>query len=450
MSASEVAKTGEPGKSSSSWVGGALSALNGVRAQWSSPALATLVSSAEASWKKLLFPTTKVESWKYTNADPLASGSFSPVVSPGAVSKDDVARFVVKDTNPLLCVLVDGVFSSELSSNESIEGVTISSIRALSAGSQEALAAKLGSTQVHSKEPFAALATALLQDGVVISVARGVAAKRPIQVISLASKSASNSVITPRLFIELGELAELSVIETHGCVGAQNYLSLPVIESVVADSARLTLTKIALDDVTAYHVAHAVTEQGRASFTKALVFSFGGKLVRNSADIELKGSSSEATINGLSILGGSQHVDNTTSIHHIEPSCESRELFKGVYADESRGVFSGTIVVESEAQKTNAFQSNQTLLLSPTASIDTRPQLKIWADDVKCTHGATIGQLDETALYYLRSRGLDLAEAKRCLVKAFTGEVVSSLNDAPLEAFVGEIVGATLEKLQSA
>lgn len=449
MSGSEVAKPVEAIQGSTSWVGSALDSVKKGRADWGSSSLKALTSSAEASWKKLLFPSTKVEAWKYTNADTLASGSFSAVLSSGDVTREEFAHLIVKDANPVVLVLVDGVYSEALSSNESLKGVTITSIRELAAGKHEALAEKIGATKVHADAPFAALATALLQDGIAVSVARNVRAERPLQIISLATKSASKSVIAPRLFIEVGELAELTVIETHASVGAEGYLSLPVIESVVADSARLTLTKIVLDDASAYHVAHSVTEQGRVSYSKALVFSFGGKLVRNSADIELKGSGSEAIINGLSILGDSQHVDNTTSIHHIEPSCESRELFKGVYADSSRGVFSGTIVVESEAQKTNAFQSNQTLLLSSNASIDTRPQLKIWADDVKCTHGATIGQLDETALYYLRSRGFDVAEARRCLVKAFAGEVVSSLENDSLEAFVGEVVGVTLEKLQS-
>jgi Fe-S cluster assembly protein SufD len=161
----------------------------------------------------------------------------------------------------------------------------------------------------------------------------------------------------------------------------------------------------------------------------------------------LRGANSQSLLNGLSLLSGTQHVDNTTLIHHIEPSAESREHFKGIYAGESRGVFSGTITVEKIAQKTNAFQSNQALLLSSDASIESRPQLKIWADDVKCTHGATVGQLDADALFYLRSRGIGEDAAKAFLVHAFASEVLSSVAVAPVKEYVEGIISSRLDTL---
>jgi Fe-S cluster assembly protein SufD len=434
---------------SGAWVAGALDSAQQQRGGWQSAALSALVASAEKSWGKVLFPSTRVESWKYTSVESITSGNFK-ATSPGAtVTLEDIDGYIVKALNPYLIVLVNGHYEPKLSTQEFVKGVTVLTSQELASGKNEERASRIGASQAHANNPFVALATALMTECVTISVDRGTRVERPIQVISVVTKEGAGAVITPRLMIEVAELAELAVIESHVTLGATSYLTIPVVESFVAESGRLRATKIELDSDDAFHVAHNVTEQGRASYTRALVFSFGGRLVRNAGDIELKGSGCDATINGLSVLNRAQHVDNTTSIHHIEPACESRELFKGIYSGESKGVFSGTIVVESEAQKTNAFQSNQTLLLSPTASIDTRPQLKIWADDVKCTHGATVGQLDEMAMFYLRSRGIDQDEAKRCLVKAFASEVVSSLECDALEAYVGELLTAKLESLRS-
>jgi Fe-S cluster assembly protein SufD len=194
-------------------------------------------------------------------------------------------------------------------------------------------------------------------------------------------------------------------------------------------------------------VSTTTVDQGRDATVRTHIFSFGGALVRNNAQVALKGSASNAVLNGLSVLSGSQHVDNTTLIHHIEPSAESREHFKGIYADESRGVFSGTITVEKIAQKTNAFQSNQALLLSPSASIETRPQLKIWADDVKCTHGATVGQLDADALFYLRSRGIDRDIARNFLIHAFASEVLTSVENVKVREYVEGVLSGVLGSL---
>jgi Fe-S cluster assembly protein SufD len=218
--------------------------------------------------------------------------------------------------------------------------------------------------------------------------------------------------------------------------GGEKYLSLPVAEIVAADNAIVDYYKYQQEAVSANHVSNTIVSQGRSGNVSTHIFSFGGALVRNNVTANLKGSGANAVLNGLSVLSGTQHVDNTTEIHHIEPSIESREHFKGIYADASRGVFSGTITVDQIAQKTNAFQSNQALLLSPNASIETRPQLKIWADDVKCTHGATVGQLDQDAMFYLRSRGIGREEARNFLIHAFASEVLSTVKVPALKEYV--------------
>ena len=240
------------------------------------------------------------------------------------------------------------------------------------------------------------------------------------------------------------EQSQLTVIESHVALDSVKYLALPVVEIHADDAAVVDYYKFQDESRDAFHVASMTVDQGRSGSVSTHVFSFGGALVRNNINNLLKGSGAFSVLNGLSVLNGSQHVDNSTLIHHIEPSIESREHFKGIYADDSRGVFSGTITVEQIAQKTNAFQSNQALLLSPSASIETRPQLKIWADDVKCTHGATVGQLDEDAMFYLRSRGVGREEARNFLIHAFASEVLTTCKVVPLREYVEGAITAKL------
>jgi Fe-S cluster assembly protein SufD len=237
----------------------------------------------------------------------------------------------------------------------------------------------------------------------------------------------------------------MTVVESHVGAAGIRYLSLPIVELAAGAGACVDYYKIQVESQQAFHVAGLTALQGRDAQIKVHMFSFGGALVRNNAQTLLNGSGAHAVLNGLSVLAGSQHVDNATLIHHIEPHGESREHFKGIYRDASKGVFSGTITVEKIAQKTNAFQSNQALLLSSDASIESRPQLKIWADDVKCTHGATVGQLDADALFYLRSRGVGEQEAKAFLVHAFASEVLSSVDAIPVKEYVEKLITEKLE-----
>jgi Fe-S cluster assembly protein SufD len=235
------------------------------------------------------------------------------------------------------------------------------------------------------------------------------------------------------------------VVESHTGVEGACYLSLPITEIRADSNAQVDYYKIQVESTEAFHVSGLVAQAHRDAHVRNHIFSFGGALVRNNAQMLLRGAQSQAVLNGLSLLNAEQHVDNTTLIHHIEPSAESREHFKGIYSGKSRGVFSGTITVDKIAQKTNAFQSNQALLLSSDASIESRPQLKIWADDVKCTHGATVGQLDKDALFYLRSRGLSLEAAKGFLVHAFASEVLTSVQVNSVRDYVEQLISARLD-----
>jgi Fe-S cluster assembly protein SufD len=338
-------------------------------------------------------------------------------------------------------VFVDGVYTPELSQNSSEKGLRISRLRD---GSDSETVGSLG---LHKEEAFAALATSLMSDAVCISVERGKALTAPIQVVHLATEASERCVITPRILIDAAESSQITVVESHGGKEGVRYLSLPIAEIRAQQNAKVDYYKLQLESQSAYHVSGTVAVSERDAEVRSHIFSFGGALVRNNAQMLLRGANAQSTLNGLSLLSGEQHVDNTTLIHHIEPSAESREHFKGIYAGHSRGVFSGTITVEKIAQKTNAFQSNQALLLSPNASIESRPQLKIWADDVKCTHGATVGQLDSDALFYLRSRGIGKEAAKAFLVHAFASEVLSSVVLVPLKEYVEGIISKRLDAL---
>jgi Fe-S cluster assembly protein SufD len=408
-----------------------------------SPELLTCIGEARQVWSKLLFPTPKLESWKYTNPEPIAQG---PFVLGAATDIPAAEKMLSEAIIPGLAdaarvVFVDGVYSEVLSKSVSLPGVALSRI----AQAKGDAAAQVGSLGLHREEPFAALSTALLSDGVCISLQRGCVVSTPIHVVHLSTGASAGCVCAQRLFIHAAESSQVSVIESHYGAAGVRYLSLPIAEIRAEANAKVDYYKIQNESTSSFHVSGVTVEQHRDAEARTHIFSFGGALVRNNAQVLLRGSNSHAVLNGLSLLSGKQHVDNATLIHHIEPSAESREHFKGIYAGESRGVFSGTITVEKIAQKTNAFQSNQALLLSSDAGIESRPQLKIWADDVKCTHGATVGQLDADALFYLQSRGISKEAAKAFLVHAFASEVLSSVQLPAVKEYVEGLISLRLD-----
>lgn len=426
-----VAVTEKKEGSSQGWVAAAI--VEAKKRQSSNPALthyADLFRDAESVWNKVLFPTPRLENWKYTNTEEIAKGAFALATQQAtAISPKDLEAMLPAGLQAHNLVFVDGIFAPALSAKGSPTGARITRLA-------ESADGNVGSLAPHKEDAFAALATTLLCDGVSISVERSKVVTTPIHIVHIATGASAYRVVTPRLFVDAGEASQVTIIESYLSTGTGKYLSMPVAEILAHDGALVDYYKCQLEDVQASHVSNLCVSQARSGSVSVHIFSFGGGLVRNNATTSLKGSGATTTLNGLSVLSGTQHVDNSTVIHHIEPTIESREHFKGIYADSSRGVFSGTIIVDQIAQKTNAFQSNQALLLSPKASIETRPQLKIWADDVKCTHGATVGQLDEEAMFYLRSRGIGKEDARNFLVHAFASEVVTGVRVPALKEYV--------------
>ncbi len=432
---------------SNDWAVRAIGEAESIRARGSqipSEVLA-LIAEAQGTWRKLCFPTSRLEAWKYTNPDRIAKGAF--VLLEKEQHEPEVSQILAKALiagyeAASLLVFVDGVFSARDSRILQEDGLAIERLQAGSTA-----AGRVGYLGQHRDEAFAALATALLSDCVFVTARSGCSIQAPIQIVQIATKRAAGAVITPRVSVHAESNASVTVVESHLGEAGVAYLSLPMVELSAESGARIDYYKIQRESEQAYHVAGITADQARDSEIRSHIFAFGGALSRNNAQVLLKGSGSNGVLNGLSLLNDDQHVDNATLIHHVEPNCESREHFKGIYAGKSKGVFSGTITVDKIAQKTNAFQSNQALLLSADASIESRPQLKIWADDVKCTHGATVGQLDADALYYLRSRGVAERDARAFQVRAFASEVLLSVNSQPVRRHLEQLVGEKLAEM---
>ena len=371
-------------------------------------------------------PTTKHEDWKYTNLQNIARASYLPSEKPAALPNEaSLQRYFLPDAGITRLTFIDGHFVAGFSHTGPLaKGISVSALSTAS-GDLEKLAEKqISKLAVIDEQPLHALNAAFFQDGAVIHAARGAEAAHPIHLVFIATGSKKSALIPVRNIIVAEENSRLEVIETYAGPDAADYLSSSVTEVLVGPRANVDHTKVQREGNAANHFGSLAVEQCGASRFASHSFAFGGLLVRNEITPLLNGEQIESFLNGLTVIGDAQHVDNTTVIDHAKPNCFSRELYKGIYADRSSGVFSGTIIVREDAQKTNAIQSNKTLLLTPEATIDTRPQLKIYADDVKCTHGATVGQLDDDALFYLRSRGISRNDARNMLIHAFAGDII--------------------------
>jgi Fe-S cluster assembly protein SufD len=389
--------------------------------------LQTLRRDAMERFQSLGFPTTFDEEWKYTNVSPIRDTAFAPArYNPGAVAPPSA----VPDAARL--VFINGRFSEEHSSVEGLPaGVVAASLAESLRHHPEGLSGHLGAHIRYEDRAFVAQNTALFVDGAHIFVPRGVVVETPIEVVFVSDSAEPAAAFIRNLFV-VEENAQATVVETYvGSEGAVAFNNV-VTEVVVAENGVLDHVKVQTESEAAYHVAAQHLQQERNSNFTSQSISLGGLLVRNDIHNVLGGEGIESTINGLYVVNGRQHVDNHTAIDHANPHCNSHELYKGVMDGRSTGVFNGKIFVRQDAQKTDAKQSNHNLLLSREASVDTKPQLEIFADDVRCTHGCTIGQLDEEALFYLRARGIGKEAARNLLIHAFASDVLEHIRIAPL------------------
>ncbi len=389
-----------------------------------------LREEAFARFTELGIPTTKVEDWRYTNVQGLKKGSYAIASNAPTAS---IQEKLVPGLDSYVCTILDGSYVAALSKLPKAAGVSVRPIGDLCAdASNEQLAEYLSGGAQLATHPFAALNAATFTAGIHIQVAPKTVLDKPIQIAIVNTGGTARAMQPIRTIIEAGARSEVRVIESYTGPDEDAYFTCAVTDVNCAEESIVEHTKIQLEGKASTHIGLLRVDQAAKSRFTSNVFAFGGGTVRNEIHPALNGENIESFLNGLTVIGGSQHVDNTTVIDHAMPNCFSRELYKGIYSDKSSGAFSGTIIVRQDAQKTNAIQSNNSLLLSTEASIDSRPQLKIWADDVKCTHGATVGQLDENAMFYLRSRGIPQLTARNMLIHAFASDIVSHVADEPV------------------
>ena len=390
------------------------------------------------------FPSMKNEDWHYTSVAPIATRVFSRSASVAAPKLDLAPLLFGEPAWPRL-VFVDGWFAPELSHVAERSGVRVSTLAALLAEGDSADLARLGSIADHDTVAFTALNTALMQDGAVISIAAGVEVDVPIHLVFASTQPAPLTVSFPRNLLLLDRSARATVIESYAGFGEDGYLTVPVTEISLGEGARLEHVKVQNESPGAFHVGTIQARQERDSELHSFSYAAGAELSRTNIYTLLDGPGSSCTMNGMYMVSGLQHVDHQTRIEHAQPNTTSREIYKGILDGHSHGVFNGKVYVRPEAQKTDGKQSNNNLLLSDHARVDTKPQLEIFADDVKCTHGATVGRLDEVALFYMKSRGLDAEQARTLLIYAFAAEV---LEEIPVKAVRDSLEAAVFARVR--
>lgn len=402
--------------------------------------LRTARSAAFARFLERGFPTARDEEWKFTNVAPIAATGFRRVTDGLRVTAGAIAPFLFADAFRVQAVVVNGQLSAELSSLSGLpEGVTITSLG-------EALSAQppLEGPSLKSNHPFVLLNTAFCVGGVFIHIAPKTVMTEPIHVLFVSAPGSTPALVAPRLFVISGEQSRVSIVENYVGVGATPALTTAVTEVLLGPGSVVDHVKIQRETAEAFHMASTFVHLHRASTFTSQAITFGGRISRNDITATLAGDGAECTLNGLYVADGETLVDTHTTIDHAMPHCPSHEVYKGILAGKARGVFNGKIIVRPDAQKTDAKQTNKALLLSADATINTKPQLEIFADDVKCTHGATVGQLDDDQLFYLRARGIHMSDARNMLIHAFASDVLNGITHDAVRARLEEVLVAKL------
>jgi Fe-S cluster assembly protein SufD len=388
--------------------------------------LAELRQAAHAEFSAIGFPTTRNEDWHFTSVTPIAERTFKLPKAPAAAPAELLAD-TVGDASWPRAVFVNGRFDAALSSLAGLGEARVMTFSAALKEAPDVLSEHMGKLAAWNAQAFTALNTAFAQDGIVVHVPRGVKVSVPLHVVHAVDAQAAGAMLTPRLLVIVEPLAEFAIVENYLSQKSVEYFTNAVGEAVVGNGARLHHYKVQRESREAFHVGTLQVTQGRDSLFHSFSYASGAALSRTNIYTKLAGEAAEARLNGLYLVDGAQHADHQTFVEHIAPACASRELYKGILDGEAHGVFNGKVYVDAEAQKTDGKQTNHALLLSQQARVDTKPQLEIFADDVKCTHGATVGRLDELSLFYLKSRGVGAENARALLTYAFAAEVLETV-----------------------
>ncbi len=407
------------------------------------PWLRKLRAGAIAAFQKAGFPTTKDEDWKHTNVAPIARTPFAFDAGADAprIPGDLIEAYTFGVLKCSQLVFVNGHFAPKLSYLRWLpEGVRVGNLHEILHFDPRAVEHELGRTATVERHPFAALNTAFLQDGAFVHVPRGRVVEEPIHLLYVSTSQEPAAVSYPRNLVLLDDESQATLIESYVGLDRGAYLTNAVTEIRVGHGANLEHYKMQRESEAAGHVSNTAVVQGRSSTVASTSINLGGGLVRNDLRTLFADEGGSLALNGLYLLHDAQHCDNHTFIDHAKPNCTSLEMFKGILDSKSRGIFYGKILVRKDAQKTNARQTNKNLLLSNEAFADSTPGLEILADDVKCNHGSTVGQLDENAVFYLRSRGIDEDAARTLLTYAFAAEVINQVKVASMRIKLDQLV----------
>jgi Fe-S cluster assembly protein SufD len=386
------------------------------------------------------FPTKKEEAWKYTSLNSLLKTDYSVYSNKERhVELQDVRQYFLHEIDTYKLVFVDGVYSSFLSetTHDSLDVCLMSS--ALNKSKYKPVI-EAYFNKIAKSDSLTALNTAFTKEGAYINIPAHKEVEKPIEIINFSTGNEAAMFLQPRNLIVVGENAHVQIIERHQSLTSNEVLTNSVTEIFAEKRAYVDYYKIQNDEANASLIDNTNISQERDTVCRVHTFSFGGNLVRNNLNYYQKGENCDSTLKGITILEGKQHVDHNTLVHHISPNCESHQDYKGLFAESSTGVFNGKIVVEKDAQKIDAYQQNDNILIDEKATINAKPQLEIFADDVKCSHGCTIGQFNEEALFYLRSRGIGLKESRALMMYAFANTVLESVKIPELKIRINKLI----------
>ena len=402
-------------------------------------------TSAIKRFKDLGFPNKKLENWKYTSLNQILKEDYTVFAKQkNVIDFKKVKDYFIDNVESYKIVFVDGYFDPFLSQT-SHEGIDICIMSAaLNKTKYADIIKKYFNKISDEKNSLTSLNTAFSKEGVFIHVPKNIAVEKPVEVVHVATGNEAALMLQPRNLIVIEENSEIEIIESHRSLTSNPIFTNSVTEIFADKNTNIDYYKIQNDNSTSSLIDSTFISQKRNSDVKVHTFSFGGKLTRNNLSFIQKSESINSTMNGLTIIDYQQHVDHHTLVHHANPNCESHQDYKGIFSGKSTGVFNGKIIVDKIAQKTNAFQQNNNILLEDYATVNSKPQLEIFADDVKCSHGCTIGQLDTDALFYLRARGIPKKEAKALLTYAFANNILESVKIPELKSKIKNIIAKKL------
>lgn len=401
-------------------------------------------TKALKEFESLGFPTKKLEAWKYTSLNSILKEDYSVFPQKeNAVEFKDVKKYFIHDIDSYKIIFIDGKYSSFLSETTH-DDIDVCLLSSAFTNAKHKPVIENYFNKTAKQDNMTALNTAFASEGAFINIPKNTEVVKPIQIINFATGNATATLLQPRNLVVVGENSHVQIIERHQSLTENAVLTNVVTEISAEKRAHVDYYKIQNDNSAASLIDNTFVAQERDTICSVHTFSFGGKIVRNNLNFYQNGEHVDSILKGITILEDKQHIDHHTLVHHLVPNCESHQDYKGIYADKSTGVFNGKVVVEKEAQKTNAYQQNNNVLISDKATVNAKPQLEIFADDVKCSHGCTIGQLDDQALFYMQQRGIPKKEAKALLMYAFANTVLESVRIPELKSRINKLIANKL------